>query len=404
MGLLICAFLMVTAACTSSGSGAGGTVAVVVSAPMSTEPWIGTFIERGARLAIDDLNAAGGIQTASGKRKLRLVVLDHGGSPAKAAANARRAVAEGAALLLTDGTAAASVAAVTDPAHLPVFLCFEGGDELVDPERWPTLFRMAPANAPMVRRLADYIANDKPKVAIISDDSMYGEQGRSALLRAFEIDEVDVVSDQRIQAKAADVSAQVLAARKSGADTLVVWASAADVAAALQATHVAEWDVRIFSGPTGEDPLVRQRLADHPDWMNALTFVSFRMTAEMGPEPFNAFRAHYEAVMGADKVGVSQDGRPVIQPPDWAMYPFDSINLVAAALQENGGQRGAALIDALHQVSIVGANGDGRSYMPNYHEGVAPIDMYFARFSGFVFEPVTDDPLSDELPIVNQLG
>ncbi len=30
--------------------------------------------------------------------------------------------------------------------------------------------------------------------------------------------------------------------------------------------------------------------------------------------------------------------------------------------------------------------------------------MYFARFRGFVFEPVEDDPLSGTLPAVNQLG
>ena len=30
--------------------------------------------------------------------------------------------------------------------------------------------------------------------------------------------------------------------------------------------------------------------------------------------------------------------------------------------------------------------------------------MYFARFDGFIFVPVTDDPLSGTLPTVNQLG
>jgi hypothetical protein len=30
--------------------------------------------------------------------------------------------------------------------------------------------------------------------------------------------------------------------------------------------------------------------------------------------------------------------------------------------------------------------------------------MYFARYRGFVFEPVKDDPLSGTLPVVDQLG
>ena len=36
--------------------------------------------------------------------------------------------------------------------------------------------------------------------------------------------------------------------------------------------------------------------------------------------------------MGVEKVGVEQDGRPVIQPPDWAMYPFDALRLVEEAM------------------------------------------------------------------------
>ena len=54
---------------------------------------------------------------------------------------------------------------MTDPAHLPVFVCFEGGSGIIDPARRPSLFRMAPPDTVLARRLADYIANDKPKVA-----------------------------------------------------------------------------------------------------------------------------------------------------------------------------------------------------------------------------------------------
>ena len=53
---------------------------------------------------------------------------------------------------------------------------------------------------------------------------------------------------------------------------------------------------------------------------------------------------------------------------------------------------------------IVGANGDQRGFSSDYHEGVSPQDMYFAHFDGFVFVPVTDDPLSGSLPPVDQLG
>ena len=381
----------------------GDTVPVVVSAPVSSRPWIARSITNGAKLAVADINAKGGVRVGQAKKKLELVVKDNGGSPANALSDARDAVAKHALAILTDGTGAASLASVTDPARLPVFICFDGGTALIDPQRHPTLFRMAPADVTMANRLADYIANAKPKAALITDDSDYGRQGRAAVTAALATDEVPVVSNQTVGQRAAGVAPQVLAARRAGAEVLLVWASAADVAAVVQATHAAGWDVPVISGQTGEDPLVRQRLVAHPDWLQSLRFVSSRITAEVGPKPFEAFRAHYEAELGAEKVGVKEHGRDVLQPPDWQMYPYDSLNLVAEAMDEVG-TLGAPLMRALNAATITGANGDSRGYNAGYHEGISPSDMYFATFDGFQIVPVKDDPLSGSLPTVNQLA
>jgi ABC-type branched-subunit amino acid transport system substrate-binding protein len=404
IGVIALAALALLSACGGRTAANGGdAVPVFVSAPVSTEPWIARSIERGARLAVDDINERGGVRVDGRSRPLRLVVLDHAGSPANALAHARRAVRDKAAVLLTDGTGVTSVAAVTDPAKLPVFICFEGGQDLIEPRRWPTLFRLAPADAVLARRLADYIANLQPKVAMITDDSGYGEQGRKALRESFTIDEVEVVSDQTIQRRARDVAPQVLAARRAGADRLAVWSGAAGIAAVIAAARQAGWDVPIVTGQTGEDPLIRQRLVAHPEWLRDVKFVSSRITSELGPKPFDAFRAHFEDKMGVEKVGVEQNGRPVIQPPDWAMYPYDALHLIEEALTQREAL-GAPLLDALNVISIVGANGDGRGYSAEYREGVSPADVYIAGFDGFVFEPVSDDALSGTLPPVDQLG
>src|ERR1044072_8605549 len=75
-------------------------VAVVARLPKSTQPWLASPIERGAQLAVDEINAAGGVDLKEGKRKLKLVVLDNASSPAPALANAREAVDRHAAVLL----------------------------------------------------------------------------------------------------------------------------------------------------------------------------------------------------------------------------------------------------------------------------------------------------------------
>jgi ABC-type branched-subunit amino acid transport system substrate-binding protein len=390
--------LLATACNAGSGDTPKGEVLVVVSAPLTAQPWIGRFAERGAELAADQLNADGG---AAGK-KVVISVLDNGGSPQRAVANARTAVAKGAAALITDGVGAVAIADVTDPASLPVFVVFEGGISLVDPEERPTLFRMAPSNKPMATRLSDYLSESAKVVGLVSDDSSYGREGAAQTRLAFTRNEIRLAADAAVPEGASDVAPQVLQARRSGAQALVVWARATGVAAVVRAARSSGWDVPIYSGPTGEDPLVRQRLADHPEWLEGLTFVSFRITSETGPEPFAAYRKAYVAKYGEDEVGVTAGGKPVLMPPDWSTYSYDSVKLLAAWLDKSEGKTGAPLMAAVNGTVITGANGDERGFGPEDREGVSPDDMYFGRFHDMRFAPVKDDILSTGLPTVEQ--
>jgi ABC-type branched-subunit amino acid transport system substrate-binding protein len=396
LALLSC--LALTACGGGGGSGSSKDDAlVVVSAPLTAEPWVGQFLERGAELAAKQVAKEKG-------RHIRVEVLDNGGSAQTNVANARRAVQEHAVAFITDGVGAAAVAAVTDPVQLPVFVAFEGGASFIDAKRHPTLFRMAPANEAMCRRLADYLADTQPgrRFAVLADDSAYGREGAANVKADLLHDKVAVVSDQTVPSGAADVSAYVLKARRTKAQVLVVWAKAPTVASVLRAVRSTGWDVKVVTSPTGEDPLVRQRLADHPEWVDGLVFVSFRITSEVGGAPFAAYRKDYEEEYGAEKVGVRAGGSDVLMPPDWSMYSFDTVHLMKAALDRAGTTDRAKLFDALLHVTITGANGDERGFGPDDREGVSPDDMYFATFRDMRFHPNHDDKLSTNLPEVPQ--
>ena len=382
----------------SPGAASSDEVLFVVSAPLTAQPWVGTFVQRGAELAAAELNDGGGV----GGKQVRIEVLDNAGSPQRAADNARTAVARGAAALITDGVGAVAVSEVTDPVPLPVFVVFEGGESIVDPQQRPTLFRLAPANRPMSQRLADYVSEKAQSVALIGDGSSYGREGVEATRANLQRNDIAVVAEATVPEGAGDVAPQVLEARRSGAQALIVWARASGVAAVVRAARSSGWDVPVFTGPTGEDPLVRQRLADRPEWLDGLTFVSFRITSEVGPEPFAAYRQAYEARFGAEQVGVEAGGRPVLLPPDWSTYAYDAVKLTAAALGVSGGARGGPLMEALNSTVITGANGDERGFGPADREGVSPDDMYFGRFEDLRFAPVDDDILSTNLPPVPQ--
>jgi branched-chain amino acid transport system substrate-binding protein len=377
----------------------GKAYTIVVAAPLSAQPWIGEFVARGAQLAADELNSKNGV--GAGHRRIRLVSIDDAGSPRQAAAAARRAVSLHAAALITDGAGALAISSVSGPADLPVFVVFDGGASIIDPRKRPTLFRIAPADHTMAVRLADYVSARHPRVGIISDDSSYGRDGLAALVPAFVRDRIPVVAHKVVPADTSAVDPEVLALRRAGADLLIVWADAPVVAASVRAARSSGWSVPVFTGPTGEDPLVRRQLAAHESWVNGMTFVSFRITAEVGPKPYDAFRSKYEQRFGVEKLGLSQGGAPVIVPPDWAMFSYDAVELVAAALAKSDAV-GAPLMAALNHTVIVGANGDERGFVPGIREGVSSDDMYFARFHGLRFAPVTDDILSDHLPTVRQ--
>src|SRR6476469_3184289 len=90
MGRLTLIALLVALALAGCGEDKNA-VPIVVSAPVSTEPWIASSIEKGAKLAVEEINDQGGLAVGlkGKKHPLELIVLDNASSPAKALANAR---------------------------------------------------------------------------------------------------------------------------------------------------------------------------------------------------------------------------------------------------------------------------------------------------------------------------
>jgi ABC-type branched-subunit amino acid transport system substrate-binding protein len=107
-----------------------------------------------------------------------------------------------------------------------------------------------------------------------------------------------------------------------------------------------------------------------------------------------------------EKVGVkTSSGDEVIQPPEYAMYAYDFVRLLMAAVQNAGGADDRAkVLDAMNEVTIQGANGDERAFNQKNHDGVVDDDVYFARFHDMTYSPVGDDPLSKTLPPIIQIA
>jgi branched-chain amino acid transport system substrate-binding protein len=375
----------------------------VVNAPFSKEPYIGRTIERGVRLAVDQINGRGGVDTGEGKHRFSVRVLDNALSATKAVQNVRRAVADGAVAIVDEGTGINASWEVARDAGVPLCIAFQGGVGMVDSQARPNVFRIAPTDHGVAFRLAEYLIPKGLTVALLHDDTDYGRQGHLAFRDAFGRTPGAVAAELQVPASATDPSPQVLEARRTGAGALVVWAHATTVAGVVRSARSAGWTVPVYTPPSGQDPLIRQELADHPDWVDGLTFASGRMTAERGPGPFLEFQRAYEKAFGPDQVGVkTAEGEAVTQPPEFPMYAYDFVKVLEAAIRAAHGTDRSAILDALNQVDIRGANGDERGFNEKNHEGVVDDDVYFAVFGDMTYRPVTDDPLSSTLDLIPQ--
>ena len=97
----------------------------------------------------------------------------------------------------------------------------------------------------------------------------------------------------------------------------------------------------------------------------------------------------------------TSDGKEVIQPPEYAMYSFDFVRLLAAAMESPAPCAGEGDPGAEPDHDRRRERGRAGFNLVN-HEGVIDDDVYFARFLDMTFAPVEDDLLSASLPNVEQ--
>jgi branched-chain amino acid transport system substrate-binding protein len=402
--VLIAGLALFAAGCgKSSSSGDLGHLTVVVDVPVTGSPYVAQTIRQGVELATSNLNAGGGVRAGEKSYLLDVNLYDNHLSARKAVEDTRRALDADAVAIVTDGTGIDATRQLAERDGVPIAITYDGGSGLVDAEKRPNVFRIAPTNHGIAFRYAEYLIPKKLKVALLADDSAYGSEGAADLDRAFASNPEAVATKLTLPAGQSDLTPQILRVKRSGATALLVWGQPPTIAAVLSAARSTGWKVPVYAPPTGADPFIRQQLADHADWVDGLTFASGRMTAEVGTAPFLSFQSQYDSTYGADKVGVKTSRRqPVLQPPEFAMYAYDFVHVLTAAIIRAASTDPEKITAALNQVTTQGANGDERGFNEHNHEGVVDDDVYFARFHDMTYSPVLDDPLSSTLPPIPQ--
>jgi branched-chain amino acid transport system substrate-binding protein len=239
----------------------------------------GVGINRGTVLAVDEINAAGGVDG----RKIELIVRDTQSDPTKAV----NAVAElthrqkvhivwgplnsGEALAATPLIARDSVPQL-DPCWV---------DALVDIKKYPLAFRNAPTNTQIGGAANHYVVDvlKAKKVAVISDTTGYGTASVETYVPMLKAKGATVAYQGHVDASNPDLKPELLRMRDAGAEAIMPWSvNAGFLARIINTRGQMGWDVPIV-GQTTLGSGQTKALLEKPEYWNKVYQNNFRNCA-----------------------------------------------------------------------------------------------------------------------------
>ncbi len=181
----------------------------------------GTNFRDGALLAIEDINAAGGILG----KKLVMETVDTGSDPGKARAAVQRALDDKPVVIfgpVFSGSVNATLP-MTNDAKVPQIIGGEAGNITSQGSKY--IFRTSFGQNVSMPKIANYL-RDGAKVknlAIVYVNNDFGKGGRNAIMKELETRGIKVVADLSIEAGQADFAADVVKVKGANADAVFVY-------------------------------------------------------------------------------------------------------------------------------------------------------------------------------------
>lgn len=301
---------------------------------------MGESMRNGVRLAVHEINATGGIDG----RPIELVERDDRADNALGARIAdelTRMKVVAAIGIVNTGVGLASVGAYQN-ARIPLMVAVSTGPALTRqfaPPASPAnyIFRVSPTLDLEARMLAaDLKKRGLARVALLADETPYGDSGVSAFTLAVRAAGLELVATERFRIGETDMSRQLAAARGAGAQAVVAWGIGPELAQLARGMAAMRWKVPLMgswtlsmrnfieaAGPAGEGALMPQ------------TFIQ-----DAGSAAKNSFLLAYRRHFGTD----------LIPSPMSAAQGYDGMHLLALALRQAGSPDGDAIRRALEKL------------------------------------------------------
>ena len=153
--------LLATGCGKSSSSGDLGHLTVAVDVPVTGSPYVAQTIRQGVELATSNLNAGGGVRAGDKSYRLDVKLYDNHLSARQSVEDTRRALDAHAVAIVTDGTGVDATWQLAERDGVPIAVTYDGGSGLVEADKRPNVFRIAPTNHGIAFRYAEYLIPKK---------------------------------------------------------------------------------------------------------------------------------------------------------------------------------------------------------------------------------------------------
>ncbi|MDY7578533.1 ABC transporter substrate-binding protein [Herbaspirillum sp. RTI4] len=307
------------------------------SAPM------GVSMRDGAKLAVADINAKGGVLG----RQLKLIERDdeakneRGVQVAQELINKEKVVA-------TVGFANTGVALASQrfyqEAKIPVINNVATGSVITQQFKAPEypdnyIFRTSANDTIQSRMIVDEAVTKRKfsKVAILADSTNYGQLGREDLERALTAKSIKPVAVEKYNIKDVDMTSQLLKAKQGGAEVLLTYGIGPELAQIANAMEKLNWHVPII----GSWPLSMGNFVDNAGKNGEGARMPQTFIQDGNTPVRKTFIASYQKAYKVDRMPSAVS----------AAQGYDSIILLAAAIKQAGATDGVKVRAALESLN-----------------------------------------------------
>lgn len=249
----------------------------------------GTNYDNGVKLAVSEINAAGGILG----RKIDYTSWDTQTQPGVSKALASKAIDQGAPLVMGPVYSGSILVSMAETRRAEIPNMIGGEAAAITQQGNPYVFRASFTQASAMPKVVRYIKDSvKPKsIAIIYVNNDFGKGGRDMVLKGFEAANIKVVADISTDVGQVDFSSAVIKAKQSGADALFAYSNEEESARLLKELKKQGYDKPVIGETTLANDKVIELAGDAANGVVA----HVGLTPDAPNPPVQAFAKRYFA-------------------------------------------------------------------------------------------------------------